>query len=165
MFASLTTFFWSFFSTDNPAGTENSQSSLEEDSDQDDDSESIDSNSELDGTIVWSPGTRPSVDDVFAVRYCLLRFLPRELADVVLEAAAYWPSVFIEDTTQSTLHANSQNANNAAVYRVITPPIEKLWRGPDTEAPTVVQKVVFTLESCDQGWGGDVNNQSKSRTH
>ena len=92
----------------------------------------------------------PSVDDVFTVRHFLTRFVPLELADAILENAMYWPKVSASRTEPMVVKAEHDNANNAAVYYVVTPPIPYAQNGQIR-----VRKVRFSLESHDQGWGGD----------
>jgi hypothetical protein len=94
----------------------------------------------------------PSVDDVFAVRHDLTRFVPLELADTILENAMYWPKVSASRTEPVVVLAGYDgNSNNAAVYYVVTPPIPYVQNGGRVR----VRKVRFSLESHDQGWGGD----------
>ncbi|KAF8066568.1 hypothetical protein FPV67DRAFT_1582039 [Lyophyllum atratum] len=92
----------------------------------------------------------PTYDDVYAVREDLRQFLPLELADLILESAAYWPCVSVESNRALVVAAGYQTQNNAASYYVVTPAI--------SEQATHIKLVKFILESCDQGWGGDSNN-------
>jgi hypothetical protein len=92
----------------------------------------------------------PSVDDVFAVRHVLTGFMPLELAETILDYAMYWPKVSASRTEPVVVEAEHDNSNNAAVYYVVTPPISYAQKGQIR-----VRKVRFSLESHDQGWGGD----------
>jgi len=78
---------------------------------------------------------------------CQLIFLPAELVDIILDYAEYWPCISEGVKTKLSLEANFETAYNAAAYYLITPPIPKHVRH--------VQKIIFKLSSCDQGWGSD----------
>jgi hypothetical protein len=96
----------------------------------------------------------PSVDDVFAVRHDLTRFVPLELADTILENAMYWPKVSASRAEPVVIVAGyGDSNNNAAVYYVVTPPISY-----DQNGRIRVRKVRFSLESHDQGWGGNLSD-------
>ncbi|KAF5367279.1 hypothetical protein D9615_010462 [Tricholomella constricta] len=91
-------------------------------------------------------------EDVYTVHDYLRRSVPTELADLILDAAQYWPCVSSERTDDAApfvVHASS--GTGAAAYYLVTPPIPA---HPRTR-PIQIQGVVFTLRSCDQGWGGD----------
>ena len=96
----------------------------------------------------------PSVDDVFAVRHDLTRFVPLELADMILENAMYWPKVSASRAERKTVVAwyNSFN-NNVTVYYVVTPsiPYRDIQNGQIR-----VRKVRFLLESHGRGWGENI---------
>ena len=97
----------------------------------------------------------PSVDDVFTVRQDLARFVPLELADMILENAMYWPKVSASRTEPRIVAAGyGSSNNNAAVYYVVTPPIPYVQGGWIR-----VRKVRFSLESHDQGWGGNFSDR------
>ncbi|GLB40882.1 hypothetical protein LshimejAT787_0900970 [Lyophyllum shimeji] len=93
----------------------------------------------------------PADDDVHAVRDDLLHFLPLELVDIILDTAGYWPCLSARSTRHTIVAADDLTSNNAADYYLVTPAIPE-------EQCTHVKMVKFTLESCDQGWGGDPNN-------
>ena len=92
----------------------------------------------------------PSVDDVFAVRHDLTRFVPLELADMILENAMYWPKVSASRTERKAVVAWYGAAkNNTAVYYVVTPPIPY----SDIKNGQIrVRKVRFSLESYGRKW-------------
>jgi hypothetical protein len=92
----------------------------------------------------------PSVDDVFAVRHDLTRFMPLELADSILEAAMYWPKISTSRTEPLIVKAGHDSPSDTAAYYVVTPPIPYVQN-----SLTPVRKVRFSLRSHDQGWGGD----------
>ncbi|KAF5367276.1 hypothetical protein D9615_010461 [Tricholomella constricta] len=87
-------------------------------------------------------------EDAFFVRDYLRRFVPSELAYLILNAAHYWPCVSAERTDDAdpfTVLASS--STGAAAYYLVTPPIPA---DPGTR-PVQIQGVVFTMRSLYQG--------------
>ena len=101
-----------------------------------------------------TPSPILSIDDFFAARHCFLHFVPFELANAILDAATYWPSVTAERTELLVATADFVNKKNVAAYYLITPPIPQVVRG-SVVLPMRVRMVKFTLQSCDQGYGGN----------
>ena len=101
----------------------------------------------------------PSVDDVFAVRHDLTRFVPLELADMILENAMYWPKVSASCTERKAVVAwYGSSKNNTAVYYVVTPPISCR----DIQNRQIrVRKVRFTLESHGRIWLGNNSDRGE----
>jgi hypothetical protein len=99
----------------------------------------------------------PTPDDVFAVRDCLLHFLPLEVVDMILDTATYWPRITASRRTILVASASRGQANNADWCYLVTPPIPQRehQEGEDTEIRTKIKRVCFCFSSCDQGWGGD----------
>lgn len=97
----------------------------------------------------------PSEHDVMDVKETLLRFLPLELVDTILDDAEYWPVLMCHSqaVTPGSIAAISFPNHNASYCYYISPKI------PDTchlnASPFKVRKVVFRIRSHDQGWGGD----------
>jgi hypothetical protein len=102
-----------------------------------------------------------SVDDFFAVRDYFLRFVPLELANAILDAAMYWPSITTERTELLVASAGFVNKKNVAAYYLITPPIPQVVRDA-VVLPMRVRMVKFTLKSCDQGFGGSFKIRGKN---
>jgi hypothetical protein len=94
-----------------------------------------------------------SVEAFLAVRKCFLRFVPLELANAILDAAMYWPSITTERTELLITSVGVVSKKSVAAYYVITPPIPQAVCD-SVVLPTRVRMVKFTLISCDQGYGG-----------
>lgn len=105
--------------------------------------------------------TTHSCLDVFAVRKYLLRFLPLELADLILEAAQYWARYRTSRSHDLQVIAQNDPHRTATSRYLITSPIPQLRRGDET-IPTYVKMIKFHLRSCDQGWGGSRENRGLS---
>jgi hypothetical protein len=101
----------------------------------------------------------PSVDDVFVVRHDLNRFVPLELADMILENAMYWPKVSASRTERKAVVAwYGTSKSNTAVYYVVTPPIS--YR--DIQNGQIrVRKVRFSLESHGRIWLGNISDRGE----
>ena len=95
----------------------------------------------------------PKDFELLTVRSFLLRFLPMELANAILDAAEYWPVVAEEKHTEIHVTANHSNDNNAGSYCLVTPTIPLKARGCNV-VPRV-RCIKFKLVSHDQGWGGE----------
>ncbi|KAG6830610.1 hypothetical protein H0H87_007553 [Tephrocybe sp. NHM501043] len=102
--------------------------------------------------------TSPTDEDVFATRTLLIQFVPLELADFIIDIAQYWPCVSVRKTKHLQVTANYRTENNAAAYYLVTPHVPTRYQRLE------VKMVKFTLESCDQGWGGDARTYNGSFT-
>ncbi|KAI3611446.1 hypothetical protein WG66_002038 [Moniliophthora roreri] len=95
-------------------------------------------------------------DDVIAVRIALLKFLPRELVDIVLDDAEYWPRTFAK--RYLVVIANTSGPKSQADWcYLVTPQIipDVLENdGEELRRPPKIHSVTFTTKSRDQGWGG-----------
>ena len=102
-----------------------------------------------------NPSRIISIDDFFAARHCFLRFVPFELANAILDAAMYWPSVTADRTKLLVVSADFVNKKTLphAILLFITPPIPQVVRS-SVVLPMRIRMVEFTLQSCDQGYGG-----------
>jgi len=99
----------------------------------------------------------PNDFELFTVRSFLLRFLPLELADVILDTAEYWPVVAEETHTAIDVVSNFTNDNNAGQYCLVTPPVP--FKVRDCDVVPRLRCVKFKLLSNDQGWGGQSRYQ------
>ena len=99
----------------------------------------------------------PNDFELFTVRSFLLRFLPLELADVILDTAEYWPVVAEETHTAIDVVSNFTNDNNAGQYCLVTPPVP--FKVRDFDVVPRLRCVKFKLLSNDQGWGGQSRYQ------
>ncbi|TFK32367.1 hypothetical protein BDQ12DRAFT_728725 [Crucibulum laeve] len=104
----------------------------------------------------------PCSADVLQVRYILLRFVPLELADLILEAAEYWAKQISSMKRDVQVCASSSPSYNADWCYLVTSPIPARSRN-GMPIPTKVKKVKFTLKSCDQGWGGSREHRGTYR--
>jgi len=88
----------------------------------------------------------PTVDDVFTIRRLLLRFVPAELANIILDEAHYWPMLactYLPDPAL-VVEASSALDTDATKCCLLTPKLGD-WNKQ-------VKEVCFTIESHDQGW-------------
>jgi len=92
------------------------------------------------------------------VQDLLLRFVPPELAQTILDEAEYWPAVTCKRETPlrviSMHNADAEHSYNTKECYMITPsipPVDSSLTGSNLR----VRKVVFRMRSHDQGWGGD----------
>lgn len=109
----------------------------------------------------------PTPSDVHTLRTLLslpshtcLPALPVELVDIIIDLAQYWPRVRARADYRMVAQAD------ANVCYLTTPPFAAAWRAQsdshssdsDSEEevgpPPKIQRIVFELESHDQGWGG-----------
>ncbi|KAF9448090.1 hypothetical protein P691DRAFT_705661 [Macrolepiota fuliginosa MF-IS2] len=107
----------------------------------------------------------PSEADVYAVRNILIEWLPAELADIILNAAEFWPTI----SGYCLSHFEVQS--DASYCCLITPqfpdvPRLVMTRKQRTDQPEFLQDVeanvrrrvkyvTIKLASHDQGWGGE----------
>ncbi|KAF7301996.1 hypothetical protein MIND_00765800 [Mycena indigotica] len=93
---------------------------------------------------------QPTMQDLIAVRTTLTKFVPPELAYIILDFANYWTSYSLECTkSQSASASMSPNTDATNIYLVsdpILPPNGIRVRG-----------VQFVVRSRDQGWCNDGN--------
>ncbi|CDO76437.1 hypothetical protein BN946_scf184781.g14 [Trametes cinnabarina] len=94
--------------------------------------------------------------DLRAVRALLAqRGLPAELVLQIIDGAEYYPVVRASLRGPSTLNAQQGCAKSggscAARCRLLSPPLP----GPEPGETWRVRKVVWEIESRDQGWGGE----------
>ena len=99
----------------------------------------------------------PNDFELLTVRSFLLRFLPVELANAILDAAEYWPVVAEETRTAIHVVANFSTDNNAGSYCLITPPVP--FKVRDCDVVPRIRCIKFKLVSNDQGWGGESRYQ------
>jgi len=100
--------------------------------------------------------------DVFTVRKYLLRFLPLELVDIILDAAHYWAAYRTSCSQYLQVAARNDPHHMATSCCLVTPRIPQLWRGNEL-IPTNAKMVKFHFRSCDQGWGGSRENRGTYR--
>ncbi|EEB89082.1 hypothetical protein MPER_12867 [Moniliophthora perniciosa FA553] len=99
----------------------------------------------------------PTENAVIAVRIALLTFLPRELVDIVLDDAEYWPRVSAKRYLVVVAAASGPTPQADWCY-LVTPQI--ILDGLDNDGraelrrPPKIHSVIFTTKSRDQGWGG-----------
>lgn len=134
----------------------------------------------------------PSIADVLVVKAMLTKgickSLPRELVDLVLDYAEYWPHMTVHESFNNQCVARGRsNRENRLILR--TPPIglkipnwstnanDTVFRpapkdqtySPETFQPFRVspdpmllrpcRRIVFTIRSHDQGWGGQFEDR------
>ncbi|KAF9443636.1 hypothetical protein P691DRAFT_737591 [Macrolepiota fuliginosa MF-IS2] len=112
----------------------------------------------------------PSELDVFDVRSFLLRKLPAELGDDIIDKAEYWPSISANCSAYIRVPSWVGGERRTSFCYAITPPIPTISRLVKTRGTTRdevefdeveakvrrrVKKVIFRVTSHDQGWGGD----------
>ncbi|KAL1986914.1 hypothetical protein VTN96DRAFT_5331 [Rasamsonia emersonii] len=114
------------------------------------------------GRLFTSSGTfYPSVDDVQQVRKLLQRLgpgLPTEVVDLIVDEAEYWPSV---ETSLRDAPLFIGKDNDRECLR--TPPLCYDVDGQNDGSYRVLphrgihpcRKIVFSISSHDQGWGGE----------
>ncbi|PKY06054.1 hypothetical protein P168DRAFT_303730 [Aspergillus campestris IBT 28561] len=103
----------------------------------------------------------PSLEDVLKTRYLLSwkivpEGLPSEIVDMIVDAAEYWPSTVTRLQKKMVVHQD----RDAVV--VVTQPLcyDETTQENTTPKPrphrTIhpCRKIVFTIDSRDQGWGG-----------
>ncbi|KAJ7100819.1 hypothetical protein B0H15DRAFT_770194 [Mycena belliarum] len=99
--------------------------------------------------------------DVFEVRHILVKFLPTELANAIIDEAAYWPRVVCAKDRIPAVHASAYPNHDAAVHCLTAPAfpsVEEL-----SEEKLRVKLVKFRIESHDQGWGGEPEHRGTYR--
>lgn len=97
----------------------------------------------------------PSERDVLDVKEALLRFLPLELIDTILDNAEYWPTLSFhsQNIPARSVAAASFPHHNASYCYYISPRLPETCR---LDASLFkVRKVAFRIASHDQGWGGE----------
>jgi hypothetical protein len=109
---------------------------------------------------------RPRPKDVLQARFALMHFVPRELADSIIDFAQYWPSVCSNMERKLDMIANSES--EAEWSYLITPPIlpdsssltdadhptdttKDGWKDVFDITPKI-KRVRFSIVSHDQGW-------------
>ncbi|KAK7047180.1 hypothetical protein VNI00_006846 [Paramarasmius palmivorus] len=98
----------------------------------------------------------PTEENVVAVRLILLDHLPRELVDVIIDDAQYWPRIRVERSLIVTATA----MDNADWCYLVTPRLfvdaeeDSNADEADLKRPRRINSVTFTTKSHDQGWGG-----------
>ena len=95
----------------------------------------------------------PTVDDVFTVRRLLLRFVPAELANIILDDAHYWPKLVCtyHPDAELVVKASSALNTNATECCLLTPKLGD-WLPQMKDNRVSLKEVCFTIESHDQGW-------------
>ena len=103
----------------------------------------------------------PQPEDVSRLRMLLVfrLGLPTELADMVIEAAEYYPLVSAKYTEPYELHSHYGPSFSAGELRLITSPLPRF----KDEKALRVKKVTFNVESRDQGWGGEPGTQGRPK--
>ncbi|CAA7270490.1 unnamed protein product [Cyclocybe aegerita] len=99
----------------------------------------------------------PTAEDVFNVRHGLLRKVPPELANDILEEGRYWPkatAVFRPHQDVAVSASDAPNINAARVL-ILTPTLAD-WIGIDM--PVKMRELSIKIESHDQGWCGEDPN-------
>ncbi|KAJ7722891.1 hypothetical protein DFH07DRAFT_759734 [Mycena maculata] len=91
-------------------------------------------------------------NDVFEVRHVLVKFLPAELVNTILDDAQYWPRIRASRDILVTVNAARSTNNDAALCYLVTPqfPSRETLGGPG--ARLRVKCVKFRILSNDQGW-------------
>ncbi|KAL1998153.1 hypothetical protein VTN02DRAFT_6766 [Thermoascus thermophilus] len=110
----------------------------------------------------------PSLRDVFQVRAILRRGivpggLPVEIVDLIVDAAEYWPSVEARIREKIVIR---QDGDRECLR---TPPLCYEQTPTDASQPRILphrgmhpcRKIVFSIASHDQGWGGGLGNKGK----
>lgn len=101
------------------------------------------------------PGSRPTYtpQDIAQVQRILLKFLPTDLADAILDMAEYRPYVDAARTdftmSYSALDGPGQNAQQCFMVSPKIPSIER----NGICVPTSVKKVKFTIKAYESAWG------------
>lgn len=110
-----------------------------------------------------TPGYHPTADDVIAVRFFFLRYLPVELINDITNMAEYWPKVEVLRATAFQVHASLSNGvdHDARWCYAVTPSIPVRQEAGDVELHSKAQKVRFWTLSRDQGWGHEAENQGR----
>ncbi|KAL2004960.1 hypothetical protein VTN00DRAFT_2810 [Thermoascus crustaceus] len=110
----------------------------------------------------------PSLRDVFQVRAILRRGivpegLPVEIVDLIVDAAEYWPSVEARISEKIIIR---QDGDRECLR---TPPLCYEQTPVDSSQSRILphrgmhpcRKIVFSIASHDQGWGGGYGNRGK----
>ncbi|KAF8964468.1 hypothetical protein BDZ97DRAFT_1815245 [Flammula alnicola] len=104
----------------------------------------------------------PTPQEVFDARRCLLKKVPPELANIILDDACYWPKVsarYATDGNYLTLASSNSLDNDASASCLVTPKLSEWIVVPD--AFVMIKKVCFRITSHDQGWCIDNNFPGK----
>uniref|UniRef100_A0A8H7XQ38 Uncharacterized protein n=1 Tax=Psilocybe cubensis TaxID=181762 RepID=A0A8H7XQ38_PSICU len=114
------------------------------------------------GWISDEATTRPPVkpttsirtpDEVYAVRGILMRWLPIEIAHLIMDEVQYWPAIIsqsnaISSSPMNTWSVEEHHGNFCCLY---TPRLPN-WPGDPTYPGVKIKEVCFTIKSRDQGW-------------
>lgn len=101
------------------------------------------------------PTTPPySYQHIQTIRILLMRLVPPELADVILDMAEFWCSVKLSYATDEVFIVPSDSARHGRSCIILTPELHQ-WI-PVKAAR--LRRVSFTMESHDQGWTSESIN-------
>ncbi|KAE9404691.1 hypothetical protein BT96DRAFT_813259 [Gymnopus androsaceus JB14] len=97
----------------------------------------------------------PTENEVNTVRYMLCDFLPLELVDIIIEDAEYWPCLYSKQDLKIKVEASKAPgpAFKSAWCYLISSPIPGIVSQESSEPESIARKVVFEIQSHDQGWG------------
>ncbi|KAL0959992.1 hypothetical protein HGRIS_011647 [Hohenbuehelia grisea] len=99
--------------------------------------------------------------DVASVRQALLHLLPRELVDRILDLADYKPRIVSYREQKSRITAGLNNDNDVQELYMLSEviPHTPLFLPKELLNTMHISSVTFTIESHDQGWGGEPEHQ------
>lgn len=102
--------------------------------------------------------------DVVAVRSILLRYLPAELANIIIDEARYWPNLTytFDPASEIPVCANDSVDFIGAKCCALSEPIPSEL---DYEMPMKIMEVQFLIEAHDQGWCNPGEYMGESRPH
>ncbi|XP_006456293.1 hypothetical protein AGABI2DRAFT_195472 [Agaricus bisporus var. bisporus H97] len=95
-----------------------------------------------------------TLQDVLCVRRALSTRIPYELVDIVLNLAQYWVYASTRRDTLLQVQASNEPLFNAKWIYMLSDPIPPMFDANGHVVPTQIQSVHFSINSCDQGWGG-----------
>ncbi|KAJ7687698.1 hypothetical protein B0H17DRAFT_939175 [Mycena rosella] len=100
-----------------------------------------------------------SPSDVFEVRRFLVKFLPPELVNTIIDDAGYWPRISCSSAERRAVIASYYPRYNAALRYLVTPAFPSSEELGGRGARLRVKQVNFKIRSNDQGWTSDLMHQ------
>ncbi|KAF8147992.1 hypothetical protein B0H34DRAFT_803135 [Crassisporium funariophilum] len=99
-------------------------------------------------------------DDINLVQAMLLRLIPAELADAIIEMAEFWPWVGVSrNAYTAAFSALDAPDHNAQWCYLLSPPVPSVMRD-GIALPTTIKMVKFLVKSYASQWGDGSNNSS-----
>ena len=103
-------------------------------------------------------------EDISRVQEILLRFLPPELAEAIIDLAEYWPYVGISHNSFNSAYSALDAPDADAQWCfLVSPQIPSFGRSNGSPLPTTVKMVKFFIKTYDSTWGGRNEQVSKSK--